>query len=131
MEKKAAPVILIAYNDPIFRMYIKRRCEDCMDCTVIEASSGAATVEIADQEAPDIIFIEKYLLDMDHTEVSAALRSLDGVKEAYIALQLTGSEFVEDLELINQLSYQKLLNGPLRSTDICTILQDAIRRFET
>lgn len=69
-----APKVMLVEDDPQF-VYLMRRYAASSGCHFLHADSASATLELAQQERPDLILLDVMLCADDSREVLTALKA--------------------------------------------------------
>jgi two-component system cell cycle response regulator DivK len=95
-EPSVPPKVLYIEDNPDNRMLVKRILE-AEGYQVLEAANGRTGIELARSAEPDLILVDINLPEVDGYEVTARLRSLDGLGHVPI-IALTANVMKGDRE---------------------------------
>ena len=80
MEKDSRDRTVLIVEDSDDARYFMRLALEQMDYIVVEAENGAAALEVAERERPDIILMDLSLPIMDGLAATEKIRAKDGLK---------------------------------------------------
>jgi len=80
MEKDSRDRTVLIVEDSDDARYFMRLALEQLDYIVVEAENGAAALEVAERERPDIILMDLSLPIMDGLAATEKIRAKDGLK---------------------------------------------------
>jgi len=118
--------IVIADDEPIIRLDLKKMLEDCGYDVVGEAGDGAKAIEAARTMKPDVVLLDIKMPEMDGID---AARIITGEKIAPVLLLTAYSQ----LDLVNRAKdagvYSYLVK-PFKEADLMPQIEVAVARWE-
>ncbi len=118
--------ILIADDESIIRLGLKRILEEAGHEVVASASDGRKALELARSTSPDLAILDIKMPEMDGLEVAEALRK-EKPMPVIILTAYSDRELVEKASEAEAMAY---LVKPVKEADLLAALEIAVKRFE-
>lgn len=128
MEPKALESlrIVIADDEPIIRLDLRKTLENMGHQVVGEAGDGAKAVEIARELKPDIIILDIKMPEMDGIE-AAKMLTTEGVAPVLLLTAYSQKDLVDRAKDAGVFAY---LVKPFKEADLLPAMEIAISRYE-
>ena len=104
--------VLTVDDSKVVRIMVKRALKP-YDCTIVEAGSGAAGLEAAAQEKPDLIFLDVTMPEMDGLEMLTRLRAEETLKSIPV-IMLTAESAQENIARADALGISGYIPKPFK-----------------
>ena len=118
--------IIIADDEPIIRMDLKKMLEDVGYEVVAEAGDGAKAVESARNLSPDVVILDIKMPNMDGID---AARAINEEKIAPVVL-LTAYSQVDLVKRAKEAGVYSYLVKPFKEADLVPAIEIALSRWE-
>jgi len=117
--------LLIADDEPIIRLDLRRTLENMGHIVVGEAGDGAQAVEQSRELKPDLAILDIKMPGLSGVEVTAALRTSPDAASATIPIiALTANAFEADRASYLAAGMDACLTKPYEEADLCQLLLD-------
>ena len=128
MEPKALESlrIVIADDEPIIRLDLRKTLENMGHQVVGEAGDGAKAVEIARELKPDIIILDIKMPEMDGIE-AAKMLTTEGVAPVLLLTAYSQKDLVDRAKDAGVFAY---LVKPFKEADLLPAMEIAISRYD-
>ncbi len=128
MEPKALESlrIVIADDEPIIRLDLRKTLENMGHQVVGEAGDGAKAVEIARELKPDIIILDIKMPELDGIE-AAKMLTTEGVAPVLLLTAYSQKDLVDRAKDAGVFAY---LVKPFKEADLLPAMEIAISRYE-
>jgi len=118
--------IVIADDEPIIRLDLRKTLENMGHQVVGEAGDGARAVEIARELKPDIIILDIKMPEMDGIE-AAKIVTTEGVAPVLLLTAYSQKDLVDRAKDAGVFAY---LVKPFKEADLLPAMEIAISRYE-
>ncbi len=118
--------IVIADDEPIIRLDLRKTLENMGHQVVGEAGDGAKAVEIARELKPDIIILDIKMPEMDGIE-AAKMLTTEGVAPVLLLTAYSQKDLVDRAKDAGVFAY---LVKPFKEADLLPAMEIAISRYE-
>jgi len=118
--------IVIADDEPIIRLDLRKTLENMGHQVVGEAGDGAKAVEIARELKPDIIILDIKMPEMDGIE-AAKIVTTEGVAPVLLLTAYSQKDLVDRAKDAGVFAY---LVKPFKEADLLPAMEIAISRYE-
>jgi two-component system, response regulator PdtaR len=118
--------IVIADDEPIIRLDLRRTLENMGHVVIGEASDGAQAVEITRELKPDVAILDIKMPNMDGID-AAKVVSTEGIAPVLLLTAYSQKDLVERAKDAGVFAY---LVKPFKEADLMPAIEIAIARFE-
>lgn len=118
--------IVIADDEPIIRLDLRRTLENMGHVVIGEASDGAQAVEITRELKPDVAILDIKMPNMDGID-AAKIVSTEGIAPVLLLTAYSQKDLVERAKDAGVFAY---LVKPFKEADLMPAIEIAIARFE-
>lgn len=118
--------IVIADDEPIIRLDLRRTLENMGHVVIGEASDGAQAVEITRELKPDVAILDIKMPNMDGID-AAKIISTEGIAPVLLLTAYSQKDLVERAKDAGVFAY---LVKPFKEADLMPAIEIAIARFE-
>lgn len=115
----------VATNRILMRVKLSEGCYD-----TLQADSGAAAIDIAQRERPDLILLDLYLPDLDGAEVCAALKADPLTADIPIIIVTAAQDSADKMRAL-QAGAEEVLRKPLDDVILLARVRSLLRARET
>ncbi|RLM53027.1 response regulator, partial [Halobellus sp. Atlit-31R] len=124
------PRALIADDEPHLLDYMETQLAAAWpELRVTRAANGIQALELIDELAPQVVFLDIGLPDMSGYDTAAALRAIDGMSDA-ILVALTGWGTEQDRERARAAGFDHHLTKPAEFDAVNRLIDAAAVRFD-
>ena len=118
--------IVIAEDEPLIRMDLRRTLENMGHVVTGEAGDGAKAVELAREMRPDICILDIKMPEMDGIDAAKVI-STEGIAPVLLLTAYSQKDLVERARDAGVFAY---LVKPFKETDLMPAIDIAIARYE-
>jgi two-component system, response regulator PdtaR len=118
--------IVIADDEPIIRLDLRRTLENMGHVVIGEASDGAQAVEITRELKPDVAILDIKMPNMDGIDAAKVI-STEGIAPVLLLTAYSQKDLVERAKDAGVFAY---LVKPFKEADLMPAIEIAIARFE-
>lgn len=118
--------IIIADDEPIIRLDLRKTLENMGHQVVAEAGDGARAVEMARELKPDIVILDIKMPEMDGID-AAKLVTTDGIAPVLLLTAYSQKDLVDRAKDAGVFAY---LVKPFKEADLLPAMEIAISRYE-
>ncbi len=118
--------IVIAEDEPLIRMDLRRTLENMGHVVIGEAGDGAKAVELAREMRPDICILDIKMPEMDGIDAAKVI-STEGIAPVLLLTAYSQKDLVERARDAGVFAY---LVKPFKETDLMPAIDIAIARYE-
>lgn len=118
--------IVIAEDEPLIRMDLRRTLENMGHVVIGEAGDGAKAVELARETRPDICILDIKMPEMDGIDAAKVI-STEGIAPVLLLTAYSQKDLVERARDAGVFAY---LVKPFKETDLMPAIDIAIARYE-
>ena len=118
--------ILIAEDEPLIRMDLRRTLENMGHVVIGEAGDGARAVELARETKPDICILDIKMPEMDGIDAAKVI-STEGIAPVLLLTAYSQKDLVERAREAGVFAY---LVKPFKEADLMPAIDIAIARYE-
>ena len=118
--------IVIADDEPIIRLDLRRTLENMGHVVIGEASDGAQAVEITRELKPDVAILDIKMPNMDGIDAAKVI-STEGIAPVLLLTAYSQKDLVERAKDAGVFAY---LVKPFKEADLMPAVEIAIARFE-
>lgn len=118
--------IVIADDEPIIRLDLRKTLENMGHQVVAEAGDGAKAVELARQTKPDILILDIKMPEMDGID-AAKIITTDGIAPVLLLTAYSQKDLVDRAKDAGVFAY---LVKPFKEADLMPAMEIAISRYE-
>ncbi|MFM7321255.1 MAG: ANTAR domain-containing response regulator [Armatimonadota bacterium] len=118
--------IVIADDEPIIRMDLRRTLENMGHVVTGEAGDGKQAVEMTRESKPDVVILDIKMPNMDGID-AAKLISTEGIAPVLLLTAYSQKDLVERARDAGVFAY---LVKPFKETDLMPAIEIAIARFD-
>ena len=118
--------IIIAEDEPLIRMDLRRTLENMGHVVIGEAGDGAKAVELARETRPDICILDIKMPEMDGIDAAKVI-STEGIAPVLLLTAYSQKDLVERARDAGVFAY---LVKPFKETDLMPAIDIAIARYE-
>jgi CheY-like chemotaxis protein len=117
------PSVLIVDDDPFIRKLVATTLEDVAGFELTEAADGREALEVARSEAPQLVFLDIDMPEVDGYEACRRLRAQPQTAEATIVM-LTAAAGNEAEREAEEAGADLFLTKPFSPLDLLRLVQD-------
>jgi len=118
--------IVIAEDEPLIRMDLRRTLENMGHVVIGEAGDGAKAVELARETRPDVCILDIKMPEMDGIDAAKVI-STEGIAPVLLLTAYSQKDLVERARDAGVFAY---LVKPFKETDLMPAIDIAIARYE-
>jgi AmiR/NasT family two-component response regulator len=126
MDKVEPLRIVIADDEPIIRLDLRRTLENMGHIVIGEASDGAQAVEVTRELKPDVAILDVKMPNMDGIDAAKVI-STEGIAPVLLLTAYSQKDLVERARDAGVFAY---LVKPFKEADLMPAIEIAIARYE-